>query len=205
MIDINRMHSIGVHAYLLENRMVTGLEHRRSSFVIDFERGEEVDERKDDMRLFNTFKHSKIFKQISEELKQNKDRVEIPKHITGNKSKKIHVRKPLETQLRRQTKISMLRGSTSAITKAYNEHVKKEKIRHSIDRTLRKLRKEKRMNEQTLRMYLVYLNENFDILSADELKEDLRGIRNDFKPSNLAKHWEKIESSKDSAKHIANL
>ena len=204
MIDINRMHSIGVHAYLLENQMVTGLEHRRSCFIIDFERGEK-DEQNDDTKIHNSFKHSKIYKQISEELKQNRDKVEIPKHIAGNKSKKISVRKPLETQLHKQAKISMLRGSTSAITKAYNEHVKKEKIRHSIDRTLRKLRKEKRMNEQTLRMYLVYLNENFDILSADELKEDLRGIRNDFKPSNLAKHWEKIEQQKDNAKHIANL
>ena len=207
MIDIAYLKTIGIHNYLLENRMVTGLEQKMDEFIIDFERDppSKAEEKKEDRRIFNTMQHSSIYRRITDELKNNKDTEEIPVRRKRYGSNKFSSIKSFGIDLSKQTKVISYYGNKlSCIAKAQQEHAKKEDIRRQFEATLRELRNKKRMSNEIYENYLIYLLENIDILEITEMEEDLKLIRVAFSPSELAKLWEANEKKKDNARHICN-
>lgn len=207
MIDIPYLKAIGIHNYLLENQMVTGLERNIDGFIIDFERDSlsKAEEKKEDVRIFNTIRYSSIYRRITEELKNNKDKEEIYNRHTEHQSEKIFLGGTFGIDLTKQTNITACYGNKlSAIAKTQREHEKKEDIRRQFETTLRELKNKKRMSNILYKNYLLYLIENIDIFEIKELEEDLKLIRISFTPSRLAKLWEANEKKKDNARHICN-
>lgn len=207
MIDIPYLKAIGIRNYLLENQMVTGFEQNMDGFIIDFERDpiSKVEEKKEDGRIFNTIRHTSIYRRITEELKGNRDKEEIPERHTEHRSKKIFYGKSFCMDLAKQTKVVSCYGNKlSSIAKAQQEHKRKEHIRRQFEATLRELKNKKRMSNNIYENYLLYLVENVDIFEIGDLEEDLKVIRVAFSPSELAKRWEANEKKKDNAKHICD-
>lgn len=206
------MYSIGVRDYLHDNEMVSGLEHEGDGFVIDFERTEKSEDtvHKEDMRLNNKIKHTRIYIKISEELREMRDISTQYRNIDIGKERKIESKNYLDINFdgykRKRADIPQkLRGNIiSGIAKDMKEDEKKQKVRRSIEATLRKMHTKKRMSCKTYKNYLLYVFENFDIMNADELKEELKMIQQEFKPSQLAQTWEANEKKKDNAIHICN-
>lgn len=207
MIDIAYLKAVGIHNYLLENQMVTGFEQNIGDFIIDFERDSlsETEEKKEDARIFNTIRYTSMYRRITDELKNNKDKEEIPSKPIRYRGNKISPSKSFGIDLSKQTKnISCYGNKLSCIAKAQQEHTKKEDIRRQFEATLRELKNKKRMSNEIYENYLLYLLENIDIFEINELEEDLKLIRVAFSPSELAKLWEANEKKKDNAKHICN-
>lgn len=207
MIDLEDMKKIGIREYLLKNQMITGLEHKRKNIELEFEFGSQtkVEEEKEDTRLYNLIKNTNIYMKITEELKNNKDNEVIPNKDIDYQTKKNFLDITPPTNLAPTTKSLVSRGNKiSSITKMQREQEEKEKIRRQFEAMLRQLNKKNRMDNITYRNYLLYLIENMDILDANEMKKDLKLIRNVFTPSELAKSWEKKEEEKDGAVHILN-
>lgn len=212
MIDIDHMSTIGIRDYLHDNEMVTGLEHKGDGFVIDFERTEKSEEaiHKEDMSLHNKIKHTRIYIKISAELREMRDITTQYRNIDIGNERKTESKNYLDIDFdgykrKRTDKTQKLRGNTiSGIAKDMKEHEKKQKVRRSIEATLRKFHNEKRMSSKTYKNYLLYVLENFDIMNADELKEELKMMRQEFKPSRLAQTWEAHEQKKNDGVHIIN-
>lgn len=204
MIDLPYLKAIGIHNYLLENRMITGLERNMDGFVIDFERSplSKTEEKNEDARIFNTIRNTSLYRRITDELSNDKDKEEIPDRHATHRSKKISCSESFGISLSKQVKVIACYGNKSNIPKAQQEHATKEKVRRQFETTLRELKNKKRMKNSTYKNYLLYLFENFDIFEIKDLKEDLKLIRVAFSPSELAKLWEAKEKKKDNAKHI---
>jgi hypothetical protein len=207
MIDLPYLKSIGIHDYLLENQMITGLERNTGIFIIDFERNppSNVEEKNEDTHIFNTFRNTSLYRRITDELTNNKDKEEIPDRHAKHRSKKISCDESLGIDLAKQVKVIACHGNKlSHIAKAQREQATKKKVQRQFETTLRELKNKHRMENSTYKNYLLYLFENLDIFEIEDLKEDLKLIRVAFSPSELAKLWEAKEKKKNNAKHISN-
>ena len=127
MIDLERMKRIGIRNYLFENQMVTGLEEKRMNHMILFEDESLtlIEEQKEDIRLHNEFKHTSIHKQITEELKNNKDKEEKPMSSIEYRTKKVSLDITSHSDLTTRTTLFNIRGNKiSEITKIQREREK---------------------------------------------------------------------------------
>lgn len=211
MINLNYMHNIGIAQYLYESEMITKFEHKGNGFAIDFERDAKTEEslQKEDRRLHNKIKQTRIYIKISEELRRMEDITKDYRNTNAEKHRIDDPRSYLEIDFdgykqKHKSERQKLRGNKiSTLTKDMKEEENKQKIQRSIEVALRKLHTQKRISTETYKQYLIYMLENFDIMNAQEMKEELKMIRQEFKPSGLAKSWERVEQKKCDGSHIS--